>query len=64
MAVVLLRIEENLMEKNPDEIMTMLVHYYSKQPQQKNMPQDLMTVEIVEKMHGEENQHQVEIDLK
>ena len=63
--VVQLMIEENLMEKNPDEIVTMLWCCYSKQQQQqKNTQQDLTRVEIVEKKHDEENQHQVEIELK
>lgn len=63
--VVRLMIEENLMEKNPDEIVTMLLRCYSKQQQQqKNTQQDLTKVEIVEKKHDEENQHQVEIKSK
>ena len=57
-------IEENLMEKNPDEKEMMLVQYYSKlqlQQQQKNMQIDQVMVEIVVKMHDEENLHQVQI---
>jgi len=59
-----LMIEENSIEKNSDERETMLDYYYSKQQQQlKNKQIDQVMVEIVEKMHDEENQHQVPIML-
>jgi hypothetical protein len=61
-------IEENLMEKNPDETAMMSEQNYSKQQRQqqqlKNKPRDLMMVEIVVKMHDEENPHQVLIMSK
>jgi CHAD domain-containing protein len=59
-------IEGNLMEKNPDEIAMMLDQNYSKQLRQqqlKNKPKDPMMVEIVVKMHDEENLHQMRIML-
>jgi hypothetical protein len=56
-----LMIAENSMEKNSDERETML-DYYSKQ-QLKNKQIDQVMVEIVEKMHDEENQHQALITL-
>ncbi len=59
-----LMIEENSMEKNSDERERMLDYYYLKQQQQlKNKQIDQVTAEIVEKMHDEENQHQVLIML-
>ncbi len=57
-------IEENLMEKNLDEKVKNLDQYHSKllmQQLQKNKQIDQVMVEIVEKMHDEENQHQVQI---
>ena len=63
MEVVLLMIEENSMEKNPDEITTMESNY-SKQQRRKNKPRDLMMVEIVGKMHDEENRHRGQIMSK
>ena len=57
-------IEENLMEKNLDEKVRNLDQYHSKllmQQLRKNKQIDQVMVEIVEKMHDEENQHQVQI---
>ncbi len=61
MGVVLywLMIEENSMEKNSDEREAMLDYYHLR----KNKSRDQLLVEIVGKMHDEENQHPVRIML-
>ncbi len=55
-------LEENSMEKNLDGREMMLDYYHLKSRQ--NKPINPMMVGIVEKMHDEENQHQMLIMLR